>query len=341
MKRLVVDLMSTVPHMRLPDAARERLLADTLPGWETVIVESSTISAGDGTNRVSDETLRVAAIAEAYFGFGVPAPLIEGAPVLRWAHSASAGVGNSISQELRDSEITLTNSAGIYGEPMADTVLAGVLHFTRALDVALSQQAASKWDQGPFTALDSDLRELDDLRVLVIGAGGIGSAVARRFTALGAECTGVRRRPELGVPEGFSKVAGPDEIDALLPTADVVVISAPLTSETRTAMDEQRFALLPEGAIVVNVARGGLVDENALTGALDKLRGAVLDVFEKEPLPASSPLWSHPRVLITPHVSGVSPRRHWPRALELFQDNWKRWDAGLPLRNVVDLEAGY
>ena len=327
--------------MRLPQVVREKLLRNTLSGWETIIVESPTVSAGDGTNTVSDETLRLVTNAEAYFGFGVPAQLIAGAPLLRWAHSASAGVGNSISRELRDSGITLTNSAGIYGEPMADTVLAGVLHFTRALDVAVRQQAASRWDQRPFTALDSSLRELDDLRVLVIGAGGIGSAVARRFTALGAECVGVRRRPELGVPEGFAKVAGPEDIDRLLSTANVVVISAPLTAESRTMMDAERFALMPDGAIVVNVARGGLVDEKALIDSLDRLRGAVLDVFEKEPLPDSSPLWTHPRVLITPHVSGVSPRRHWPRALDLFEDNWRRWNEGEPLRNVVDLEAGY
>ena len=348
MKRLVVDLMSTIPHLRLPVTARARLISRAPAGWETVVIDALTVSAGDGTNRVSDETLATVTTAEAYFGFGVPAPLLEVAGALRWAHSASAGVGNSITPALRASGIMFTNSAGVYAEPMADTVLAGVLHFTRALDFAVHQQAAARWDQLPFTSATTDIREISECRVLVIGAGGIGSAVARRFTALGCTCTGVRRRPERGLPDGFSSVAGPDDIDRLLPDADVVVLAAPLTDASRTTLDAARFALLPHGAIVVNVARGALIDEVALLAALGpadnregRLRGAVLDVFSTEPLPTTSPLWAHPRVLVTPHVSGVSPRRHWERALGLFEDNWRRWVAGEPLRNVVDLDAGY
>ncbi|HYW32837.1 MAG TPA: NAD(P)-dependent oxidoreductase, partial [Gemmatimonas sp.] len=173
--------------------------------------------------------------------------------------------------------------------------------------------------------------------------GGIGSAVARRFTALGCSCTGVRRRPELGIPEGFSAIGGPDDLDRLLPDADVVVVAAPLTEASHATLDGRRLALLPDGAIVVNVARGGLIDDGALLVALGsgRLRGAVLDVFGTEPLPADSPYWQAPRVLITPHVSGVSPRRQWTRALDLFEDNWRRWVADRPLRNVVDLDAGY
>lgn len=335
--------MSSAPHMRLPDSARERLLAAAPPGWETVIVDAPTVSAGDGTNTVSDEAMGAVATAEAYFGFGVPAPLVAAAPALRWAHSASAGVGGSLTPALRASGITLTNSAGIYAEPMADTVLAGVLHFTRGLDFAVRQQAAGVWNQAPFTSASTEIRELDECTLVVLGAGGIGSAVARRFASLGCHTVGIRRRPELGVPEGFAEVAGPDDIDAVLPRADVLVVAAPLTAESRHALDERRVRLLPSGAIVVNVARGALVEDAALLGALDagRLRGAVLDVFAVEPLPPDSPYWSHPRVLVTPHVSGVSPRRHWGRALALFEDNWRRWAARQPLRNVVDLDAGY
>lgn len=341
-RRLVVDLQSTAPHMRLPEWANAQLRDATPEGWELVLVQSPTVSAGDGTNRVSDETLDAVATAEAYFGFGVPAPLLGVASRLRWAHSASAGVGNSITPELRASNVVLTNSAGVYADAMADTVLAGVLYFVRGLDYAVHQQRDARWDQTPFVTPTARMREVEELRVLVIGAGGIGSAVGKRFMALGCQCTGVRRRPNLGAPPGFLRVVGPDSIDRELGEADVVVLSAPLTAESRHLLDATRVPLLRAGAIVVNVARGALLDEAALLEALDSggVRGAVLDVFSTEPLPADNRLWSHPRVLVTPHVSGVSPR-HWDRALSLFLENWRRWVAGEPLYNVVNLDAGY
>ena len=241
--------------MRLPQWASDKLRNETPPGWETVIVQSPTVSAGDGTNRVSDETMNAVATAEAYFGFGVPAELISGAPRVRWTHSASAGVGGSLTPEFRASGAVLTNSAGVYAEAMADTVVAGVFYFARGLDYAVHQQRDAKWDQTPFVTPTARMREVQELRILVIGAGGIGSAVGRRLRALGCETVGIRRRPELGVPEGFARVAGPDAIDAELAVADVVVLSAPLTGESRHLLDQRRLSLLPDGAIVVNVAR--------------------------------------------------------------------------------------
>ena len=335
--------MSSAPHLRLPPDARARILSSVPEGWEAIVISALTRSKGEGGSEVSDETLDAIGGAEAYFGYGVSATLIDAAPGLRWAHSAAAGVGNSLTPRLRERGITFTNSAGVYAEPMADTVLGGVLHFARGLDFAVHQQAESKWDQVRFVSATTDIRELNELRVLVVGAGGIGSAVARRFTALGCTCTGIRRRPELGVPSGFAAVGGPDDLDGLLPEADVVVVAAPLTDATRAVLDGPRLALLPTGAIVVNVARGALVEDEGLLAALDRgvLRGAVLDVFHTEPLPADSPYWRHPGVLVIPHVSGVSPRRQWTRALDLFEDNWRRWAAGAPLRNIVDVDAGY
>jgi phosphoglycerate dehydrogenase-like enzyme len=343
MRRLVVDLQSTAPTMALPDWAVDRLQAVTPAGWELVIVQSPTDSSGDGTNAVSDETMAAVASAEAYFGYGLPASLVAAAPQLRWAHSASAGVGSSITPELLSAGLVFTNSAGVYAEAMADTVLAGVLFFVRGLDHAARLQQAGAWDKRPFQTPPHAVREVAGLRVLVVGAGGIGSAVATRLSALGATCTGVRRRPSLGVPTGFARAVGPEALDAELPSADVLVLAAPLTEASRGLMDARRLALLPPGAVVVNVARGALLDDDALLAALDRgtLRGACLDVFPREPLPESSPYWSHPRVLVTPHVSGVSPERHWHRALALFEDNWRRWGAGEPLRNVVDPVAGY
>ncbi len=342
-RHLVVDLVSSTPHMRMPAWAGDRLIAAAPGDWRVTLVAGTTRSVGTGSNRPSDEALAAMADAEAYIGYGMSDALLEVAPQLRWVHSAAAGVGASITPLFRSRGVVFTNSAGIYSEGMADTVLAGVLHFVRGLDVAVRQQAAGQWDQHPYSLGDWPTQELNEYRVLVIGAGGIGSAVARRFTALGCQCTGIRRRPELGLPPAFHRVAGADAIEAELPLADIVVLAAPDTPATQSLLDGPRLALLPAGAIVVNVARGGLVTDDALLEALDagRLRGAVLDVFRTEPLPAASRFWQHPRVLVTPHVSGVSPRRQWVRVLDLFEDNWRRWVAGEPLRNVVDLDAGY
>ncbi len=332
--------------MRVPLWAAERVTAAAPDGWEVVHIASPSTSIGSGSNMASDETLAAIAQAEGYFGYGVPAGLLQAAPQLRWVHSAAAGVGASVTPALRASGVVFTNSAGVYGEPMADTVLAGVLHFVRGLDFAVRQQAASTWNQLPFIhrGVDarSEVRELADLRVLIVGTGGIGTAVARRFSALGCHCAGIRRRPELGAPEGVARVVGVDGLDAELPGADVVVLAAPLTGDSSALLDASRLALLPAGAIVVNVARGALVSDEALLDSLNRnhLRGAVLDVFHTEPLPLDHPYWRHPKVLVTPHVSGVSPQQ-WRRGLELFEDNWRRWQAGSPLRNVVDLDAGY
>ena len=176
-----------------------------------------------------------------------------------------------------------------------------------------------------------------------MGRGGLGSAIAVRLTALGARVAGVRRRPERGVPAGFASIHGPEALDRLLPAADVIVLATPLTAETKAVLSAPRIAALRPGAIVANVARGALVDEPALIEALTagRIRGAVLDVFAREPLAADSPLWHLPRVLQTPHVSGVSPRRFWDRLQDLILDNWARYRAGTPMRNVVDKRAGY
>jgi phosphoglycerate dehydrogenase-like enzyme len=187
------------------------------------------------------------------------------------------------------------------------------------------------------------VRELGDCRALIVGAGGIGSAIAQRLTALGVRCVGVRRRPELGAPDGFARVVGTTEWETLLPETELLILSAPATSRTCRLVTASVLDRLPRGAIVVNVSRGSLLDEVALAERIERgaLRGAVLDVFAEEPLPPASPLWSLPSVLVTPHVSGVSPNGFWDRELSLFIDNWHRYAAGRPLRNVVDKTAGY
>jgi phosphoglycerate dehydrogenase-like enzyme len=342
-RKLVVDLRSRTPAFRLPADRAAQLVAATPSGWATHIVQADTDSSGDGSRSPSEESLREIADAEIYVGFGLPRPLWDVAKKLRWIQSASAGVASLLFPEMVASDVALTNSAGIYGESIADHVLAGDLYFLRSFDVAGGLQRRAEWNSAIFGTDAAPIREVNEVRVLVIGAGGIGTEVARRFSALGATVTGTRRNPAKGVPEGFHRVVGAESLDAELPSADVIVLTTPLTPETRTLLDARRLALLPRGAIVSNIGRGALIDETALVASLKSghLRGAALDVFQQEPLASDSPLWHLPSVLHTPHMAGVSPRLFWDRLSALFLDNFARYRAGEPLRNLVDKHAGY
>lgn len=342
-RRLVVDLRARASAWALPPEGVDRLRAAAPPGWEICFIDAPTVSDGDGGAAPSDEAREAVADADVYFGFGIARALFTAASRLRWIHSASAGVGGLLFRELRESDVVVTNSAGVHAVPMAEYMLGGILFLLKSFDVAVEHQRAGVWDKEAFAGSASTVRELRDCRVLVLGAGGIGSALASRLSVLGSHCTGVRRRPELGVPDGFERVVGPSGWRDLLPATDVLVVSAPATEATRTMVTGELLDRLPRGAIVVNVARGSLVDQNALAKRLaaGRLRGAVLDVFEEEPLPPSSPLWGLSSALITPHVSAVSPRGFWERELPLFIDNWHRFVVEKAMNNVVDKEAGY
>ena len=342
-RTLLVDLAAKSKNWALPPDGLARLRREAPAGWEVVAVQAPTSSDGDGPGVGSDEAVRLIPDAEVYFGFGFTKDLLAAARQLRWLHSAAAGVGNVLNTGIGDTPILVTNSAGVHGPPIAEFVVAGILHFLRGLDVAIAQQRRGEWSKDFFVADDSPLRELSDCRVLIIGAGGLGSQAARRLSALGARCVGLRRRPELGAPEGFAEIGGLDRLEQELPRADIVVLAAPLTADTSEVMTRARLELLPRNAIVVNVARGALLDEVGLAELLaaGRLRGAVLDVFRREPLDPASPLWALPNALVVPHVSPVSPGRFWPRQLDLFLDNWRRYIRGEPLRNLVDTQAGY
>jgi phosphoglycerate dehydrogenase-like enzyme len=258
-------------------------------------------------------------------------------------HSAAAGVGSALFPEMQASDAVLTNSAGVHGVPIAEQVIAGLLYFLRAFDIAGERQRAGVWEREAFVGAGSPVRELCNSRVLIVGTGGIGSEIARRCAAFGAHCVGVRRHPDRGPPPGFERVVGADSIDVELRRTDIIVLAAPATPMTRTIMSRARLSMLPRHAIVANVSRGSLIDEGALTDLLaaGALRGAFLDVTEREPLARDSRLWQLRSVLLTPHVSAVSPGGFWERELALFIDNWRRYVTGEPLRNVVDKREGY
>jgi phosphoglycerate dehydrogenase-like enzyme len=340
---LVLDLAATSKNWALTPEGECRIVDETPPGWRVHVIRAPTSSDGDGPPRPSDEVMNAIREAEVYYGFGIPRLLFLEARQLRWVHSAAAGVGTALHPEMLASEVVLTNSAGIHAIPIAEYVVGSVLHFLRGLDIVIEQQRRTEWNKAPFVRMDSVLREMDSVRALIVGVGGIGGATAERLSALGARCTGVRRRVGLGPPPGFERVVGLDQLEAELPSHDVIVLAAPLTGDTNGLLTAERLDLLPSSAIVVNVARGALLDEQALADRLasGRLRGAALDVFKEEPVAATSPLWGLGRVLLSPHISPVSPGRFWPRQLDLFLDNWRRYSRGDPLRNIVDKRAGY
>jgi phosphoglycerate dehydrogenase-like enzyme len=260
---------------------------------------------------------------------------------LRWVHSPAAGVGGMLFPAMIESPVVMSNSRGISAGTIAEHVLAVTLARFRKLSLAFHSQSRRQWAQEAFVA-DSPLRTIAGARVLVVGLGSIGSATATRLIALGARVTATRRTPARPAPEGVEAVVPPDRLHQLLPGADVVIIAAPQTRETRALIGAPELAAMRRDALLVNVSRGRLVDEAALVAALTNTPtlAAALDVFEEEPLPSTSPLWSLPNVLITPHISGFRPD-HWDAVTDLFADNLRRFDAGQPLLNIVNKDAGY
>ena len=340
-RRLVVDLASPRPVWRIPASSVAAIRAAVGSGWEFVNVEAPAVSDGDGGSG-SPQALAAARGAEIYFGFGLPAGIVEaGRETLRWVHSGAAGVW-SILDRLRRTGIVLTNSAGVHAEPIADWVIAAIAYFARGIYRAVRAQAEGRVAQDEFTDFSVPVREFSGLRVGILGLGGIGSAVARRALALGMRVAGVRRSPMRGAPNGVRLFGPLADLPRLAAESDCLVIAAPHTAETAGVVSRAVLQRLPRNALVVNVSRGSLLDEAALLDLLNagQLGGAALDVFAVEPLPAGHPFWKHPRVLVSPHVSAVSGR-FWERETALIVDNIKRYLAGAPLTNVVDLEAGY
>jgi phosphoglycerate dehydrogenase-like enzyme len=345
-RRLVVDLRDQRPVWAIPDwAVREIRGALPQEEWEVLVVDSVADGQGDGGGP-TPEALEAVRGAEVYLGFGMSAPLFEAATApphgkLRWAHSGAAGVRAALSPALVASAVAFTNSAGIHARPMAETVIAFVLHFTRGLDEAGRLKREARWDKEFWEGEDTPVREAGELTMGVLGLGGIGSATAELARGLGMRVRGWRRSRRPG-PEGVEVLHGEEGLAALLESSDVVVVTLPETAETEGLLDASKLALLPAGAVFINVSRGAIVDEEALLAALreGRLRGAGLDVTAREPLPADSPLWGEPGVLVTPHVSATS-RRFWRRQMDLILANLQRYLAGEPLLNLVDKRAGY
>jgi phosphoglycerate dehydrogenase-like enzyme len=254
------------------------------------------------------------------------------APELRWLQVFNAGVDHPVFQRFVEKGVRLTTAAGSSAEPIAQTAFAGLLMLARGFPHWLDAQARRAWEPAPRANAPADLR---GQTLVVFGLGAIGSEIARLARAFGMRVIGVRRSPAAG-GEPVDELHPPDRLRDLLPSADWLALACALTDETRGAIDEAALALLPKGARVLNVARGGVVDEPALIAGLreGRIAGAYLDVFAEEPLPRESPLWSLPNVIVTPHDSAVS-RGNERRQTEIFLRNLVRYGRGEPLQNEV------
>ena len=342
MATLVIDLQDRRPIWALPDWARKQILAAVPPDWSVLFMETPADGSGDGVQRAPPELLEAVADARVYMGYGIPAKVLETAPRLEWVHSGAAGVGSSLGPAMLARDVLFTNSAGMHAAPISETVLAMIFYFARALDVAVRAQREGRWSAPAYWAADAPLSEVGGATVGIIGYGGIGREIARKSAALGSTVLAVRRTGGAAEEGGIEVVSGPRGLERVLEESDYVVLTAPETSETRGMMTRARLFAMRPGSVLINVARGRLIDEEAMLDALDSgpLRGAGLDVFSKEPLPAGHPFYSHPKVLMTPHVSATT-RRFWERETELITDNIGRFLRGEPLRNLVDKKAGY
>lgn len=253
---------------------------------------------------------------------------------LRWVHVAAAGVDPVLFPALRESKVVLTNSRGVFDEPIAEYVLGLILALAKDFVRTIDLQRRGRWQH-------RESERIAGARVLVAGTGPIGRAIARMLRAVGMRVSGLGRRSRENDPD-FGTVYPSAELAARLPGMDYVVAVAPLTEETKGMFDEAAFAAMKPGARFINVGRGALVDTPALAEALrgGRLAGAALDVFPTEPLPPESPLWNLPGLIVSPHMSGDFVG--WRDSLiEVFADNFERWQTGRPLRNVVDKQLGY
>ena len=294
---------------------------------------------GSGTREERD---RLLAEAEVIFGnFPFPLDLRARAPQLKWFHQRPAGASNLLRSDLWGSDVIVTTSRGMANPlPIAEYAVGAIFYFAKGFNHTAVEREKGAFDHRAYRPL-----LFEGKIVLVVGAGGIGREVGRLCAALGMRVTGTRRTPEPGaaLPPGFEEIAGAGDLDRLLPRSDFVVICCQWTPETTRLFNTDRFAAMKPGSVLVNVARGEIVDEEALADALarDHLRGAALDVyvgeFERAPM---ARLWSDPRVLITPHVSSNSDDdRHG--GVDVFCENLRAYLDGQPLRNVIDWQRGY
>jgi phosphoglycerate dehydrogenase-like enzyme len=288
----------------------------------------------------ADELAAALAGAGALFVWEFPTPAATlaaawpAADTLRWVHSSTAGVDRLLFPALTGSDVLVTNSRGIFDRPMAEYVLATVLTFAKDLHTSLRLQDRKQWRH-------RETERVEGKRALIVGTGPIGRAIATQLSAAGLSVAGTGRTARGSDPD-FGDVHASDDLAAIIGEFDYVILAAPLTEHTKGMINANTLANCKPTARLVNVGRGPLIVQDDLIAALaaGRIAGAALDVFDTEPLPAHSPLWDMPNVLVSPHMSGDTIG--WQDDLvHLFTDNLRHYVRGEPLRNVVDKQRGY
>jgi phosphoglycerate dehydrogenase-like enzyme len=280
--------------------------------------------------------------AEILFTISLRPEQFTAAQKLRWVHAPTAAVHQFLFAELVNSDVVLTNSREVHGPVVAEHVLSLIFALAKKIPQAVVFQQKRVWGQESIWNDGTHPRELSGTTLGLIGVGSIGGRVAQMASALGMRVIAVRAHVEKGSPEGVEAVYSPEALDDVLKQSDYVVLAAPLIGATQGLINASRLAVMKPDACLINVGRGAQVDELALVEALRERRiaGAALDVFEREPLPTDSPLWSLENLLITPHTAGLTDRL-WYRHYDLFSRNLRHYIAREPLEFVVDKEKGY
>lgn len=251
----------------------------------------------------------------------------------RWIHFLSAGVEKIWEMEFDKTSIVMTKSSGVHGAPMSEYAIGAMLHFSKQFGRFHDQSKQARWER-------TWLGELTGSQLTVLGLGHIGQCLAKRAKAFDMQVVGTQRTPR--PVAGIDRVVKPEHIASELTQTDFLVCCLPLTEATRGLVDDVFLNQLKPGAVLIDISRGGVVKGNAVLRALEAgiLKGAALDVFEQQPLPATSPLWNRNDVLITPHVSGTTPH-YLERALHVFLDNYNAFSKGQRMVTLVDQVAGY
>ena len=310
------------PVWSIPPPIVDRLRA-SLPGDEVVDA------------RTPEERARAFAEAEVLIATRITADEFSAARHVRWIHTTAVGLGGLLPRPLVESDVVVTNTRGVHSESIAEHAIALALAVRRRFPRAAAAQSARVWVQTDL--MTAEVPTLGETCMLVVGLGSIGSRIASHASGLGMRVLGIRRRADQPLPPGVAEAGGPERLRDWLPRADVVVLAVPQTDETRALLGEAEFRLMRRTAVLVNVARGGLVDEKALERAIldGRIAGAGLDAFVREPLPPESPLWRLPNVLITPHSASFRGD-YWEPVMDLFRENLERFRKGQSLLNVVD-----
>jgi phosphoglycerate dehydrogenase-like enzyme len=280
--------------------------------------------------------------ADAAFTPFVDRDVFPSASRLRWVQSPAVGVGSLMFPELLSSPVVLTSARGIRARPIAEHILGVTIALARKLPVAIRAQVAHRWAQDDLEGPSVDVRTLQGQRMGIVGLGAIGLELVKIAAPFGFRLSAIRRHADQRKPDGVEDVWPPERLPDLLAQSDVVVLAAPHTPETKRFIGRTELDRIKRGALLVNIARGKLVDDAAVIEALrdGRLGGAALDVFSEEPLDPASPYWDLPNVIVTPHTSGAM-QDYWTPLVALFSDNLRRFERGESLRNVVDKVAGY